>query len=155
MRPTLSIRPPPSQTETDAPPAHSTLLSLHPTRAHLREGRKVTSTGLRAEQYWSPISTSTGRNSDHYWSRREPVLVTRPFLYEFAPPTSEQSLIDSVSQTSLPTRWEPPNQGREMPGTPPSTPAMKAHFAAQRNEGLGSIKNNSYLCRAKRTAPSS
>lgn len=76
MRPTLSIKPPPSQTETDAPPAHSTLLSPHPPGAHLREGRKVTSTGLRAEQYWSPISTSTGRNADHYWSRREPVLVT-------------------------------------------------------------------------------
>jgi len=30
-----------------------------------------------------------------------------------------------------------------MPGTPPSNPAMKVHFAAQRNEGLGSIKNNS------------
>ena len=32
---------------------HSTLLSPHPPGAHLREGRKVTSTGLRAEQYWS------------------------------------------------------------------------------------------------------
>jgi len=58
------------QTKTDAPPTRSTLLSSHPPGAHLRKGRKVTSTGLRAEQYWSPISTSTDHNTDHYWSRR-------------------------------------------------------------------------------------
>ena len=90
----LVLAPPPChsglpllQTETEAPSAHSAPLSSHPPGAHLCEGRKVTSTGHRSEQYWSPISTSTGRNADHYWSRREPVLVTRPLLIRIRSPT--------------------------------------------------------------------
>lgn len=76
--PTLSIRPPPSQTETDAPSAHSALLSSHPPGEHLRAGRKVTSTGRRVEQYWSPISTSTGRNAKHYWLLVPPCMSSLP-----------------------------------------------------------------------------
>jgi len=36
---------------------------------------KSTSTGQRANQYWSPISTSTGRSCDQYCSAQWPVLL--------------------------------------------------------------------------------
>ena len=101
---------PPSQAETDAPPAHSTLLSPHPPGAHLREGRKVTSTGYS------------------------------PLLIQIRSPIPERSSIDSVSQTSLPHDGSQQTRVGKCLAAHQAAPMQKATSRRAKTRGLALSK---------------
>lgn len=106
----LTIDQPPSQAETDAPPAHSTLLSPHPPGAHLREGRKVTSTGYS------------------------------PLLIQIRSPIPERSSIDSVSQTSLPHDGSQQTRVGKCLAAHQAAPTQKATSRRAKTRGLALSK---------------
>ena len=89
---------------------HSTLLSPHPPGAHLREGRKVTSTGYS------------------------------PLLIQIRSPIPERSSIDSVSQTSLPHDGSQQTRVGKCLAAHQAAPTQKATSRRAKTRGLALSK---------------